>query len=149
MTAPHNISNAELTATHQFINPSALAPARGFSHVVIPSSGRTVYLAGQIATDSDGKVIGDNFAEQYDLALANVATCVRAAGSEPRHIVSMVIYTTEMQQYRDSMSDVGAAHRKHMGYHFPAMALLGVSSLVEPKAVVEIIATAVIPDQQT
>ncbi len=130
---------------HQLINPPSMAPARGYTHLVVPAAGTTVYLAGQIASDSNGTVVGDTFAAQYDTALENVVTAVEAAGGAPEDIVSLVVYTTSMDEYRDDLTGVGAAHREHLGRHFPAMALLGVTELYERAAKVEIIATAVIP----
>lgn len=131
---------------HELINPPEMAPAIGYAHAVKPVDGRTIYLAGQISSDSTGAVVGQTFVEQYDVALGNVVTAVAAAGGEPEHIVSLVVYTTAMQEYRDDLRGVGAAHRAHLGRHFPAMALLGATELFEVDAKVEIIAIAVIPD---
>jgi enamine deaminase RidA (YjgF/YER057c/UK114 family) len=130
---------------HRFVNPPSLAPAKGFAHAVVPAAGRTVYLAGQIASDATGAVVGDTFAEQYDVALGNVVTALAAAGGGPEHLVSLVVYTTSMQEYRDDLAGVGAAHRKHLGKHFPSMAMLGVTELFEARAKVEIVAVAVVP----
>lgn len=137
---------APTPSPHRFINPDTMAPAKGFAHAVAPAAGTTVYIAGQIAADPDGQVVGDTFAEQYELAMANVVAALSAAGGEPGHIVSLVVYTTAMDAYRDDLKGVGAAHIKHLGRHFPAMAMLGVTELFERDAMVEIIATAVIPD---
>jgi enamine deaminase RidA (YjgF/YER057c/UK114 family) len=130
---------------HQFINPESMAPARGFSHAVVPADGRTVYLAGQVAMDSTGAVIGDTFAEQFEVALGNVVAALAGAGGGPEHIVSLVMYATDVAAYRASLAEVGAAYRKLVGRHYPAMALVGVTELVEPAAMIEIIGTAVIP----
>jgi enamine deaminase RidA (YjgF/YER057c/UK114 family) len=132
---------------HELVNPPSLAPAKGFAHAVVPAAGRTVYLAGQIASDQAGAVVGDTFAEQYDVALGNVVAALAAAGGAPEHLVSLVVHTTSMQEYRDDLAGVGAAHRKHLGKHFPAMAMLGVTELFEPRAKVEIVAIAVVPDE--
>ena len=133
------------TGPHQFVNPEGMAPARGFSHAVIPADGRTVYLAGQVAMDSTGVVVGDSFAEQFEVALANVLAALAGAGGGPQHLVSLVMYATDVAAYRASLPEVGAAYRKLVGRHYPAMALVGVTELVEPTAMIEIIGTAVIP----
>ena len=135
-----------MTTPHRLISPDSMAPSPGFAHAVVPADGRTVYLAGQIASDPTGAVVGDSFAEQYDVALGNVVEALAHAGGEPYDIVSLVVYATDVQAYRDDLRGVGAAHRKHLERHFPAMALLGTTGLVEPDAMVEIIATAVVPD---
>lgn len=131
---------------HRLISPESMSPSPGFAHAVVPADGRTVYIAGQIAADPTGAVIGDTFAEQYDVALGNVVEALSHAGGDPDHIVSLVVYATDVQAYRHDLRGVGAAHRKHLKRHFPAMALLGTTGLVEPDAMVEIIATAVVPD---
>lgn len=134
-----------MSTGHRMISPESMSPSPGFSHAVVPADGRTVYLAGQIAADPTGAVVGDTFAEQYDVALGNVVEALAHAGGEPHDIASMVVYATDVQAYRSDLRGVGAAHRKHLGRHFPAMALLGTAGLVEPDAMVEIIATAVVP----
>lgn len=135
-----------MTSPHRLISPDSMSPSPGFAHAVVPADGRAVYLAGQIAADPTGAVVGDTFAEQYDVALGNVVEALAYAGGEPHDIVSLVVYATDVQAYRADLRGVGAAHRKHLDRHFPAMALLGTTGLVEPDAMVEIIATAVVPD---
>ncbi|HUG84388.1 MAG TPA: RidA family protein [Euzebya sp.] len=130
---------------HELLAPPTMSPAVGFAHAVVPVAGRTVHVAGQIAADPQGQVQGETFAAQYDLALANVVSAVRAAGGAPQHLVALTVYTTDMAAYRDDLRGVGAAHRRHLGRHFPAMAMLGVTELFEPAAMVEIVAVAVIP----
>jgi enamine deaminase RidA (YjgF/YER057c/UK114 family) len=132
--------------THLMINPDTMAPARGFSHAVVAAPGRTVYLAGQVAMNQAGEMVGDTFGEQFELALANVVEALRAAGGEPADLVSLVMYATDVAAYRSSLAEVGAAYRKLVGRHFPAMALVGVTELVEPKAMIEIIGIAVLSD---
>ena len=134
-----------MTTPHRLVNPETMAPATGFAHAVVPTQGRAVYLAGQTASNPAGVVVGDTFCEQYDVALGNVVEALGHAGGNPTDIVSLVVYATDMQAYRDDRAGVGTAHRKHLGRHYPAMALLGVTSLFDPDAMVEIIATAVIP----
>ncbi len=132
--------------SHQMISPETMAPAPGFSHVVVAAPGRAVYVAGQVAMDSTGAVVGATLAEQFEVTLRNVASALDAAGSKPEDIVSMVMYATDVQAYRDSLREIGAAYRTVIGRHFPAMALVGVTELVEPDAMIEIVATAVIAD---
>ncbi|WP_163508408.1 RidA family protein [Fodinicola acaciae] len=127
---------------HEMVNPPALGPAVGFSHATV--AGRTVYLGGQTAQDSSGKIVGDDLVGQFDRALSNVVTALAAAGGKPEDIASMVIYTTDMAAYRGSLKALGRVYRSHLGRHYPAMALLGVSELFDPQAMVEIIATAVL-----
>jgi enamine deaminase RidA (YjgF/YER057c/UK114 family) len=137
-----------VSAPHRLVDPAGLAPAVGFSHAVVAPPGRTVWVAGQIAVDGSGAVAGRTLVEQLDLALANVVTALRAAGAEPRHAVSMLLFTTVMEEYRASRRALGPVWRRHFGRHFPAMALLGVTELVDPAALVEVVTTAVVPDAE-
>lgn len=129
------------------INPDELAPAIGFSHAVLASSGRTVYLAGQIAFDSEAQIVGTNWTDQFDLALSNLLKALREAGGEPEDLVWMQIFTVDVPAYRSARSDLGPVYRRHLGRHFPAMGLYGVTELADIGALVEITAIAVIQDE--
>jgi enamine deaminase RidA (YjgF/YER057c/UK114 family) len=128
---------------HRLVEPAGMPPAVGFSHAVAAALGRTVWIAGQIG---DGAVVGESLVEQLDVALGNVVTALRSAGAQPEHAVSMLIFTTAIDEYRRSRPELGPVYRRHFGRHFPAMALIGVTELVEPAAKVEVVTTAVIPD---
>ena len=132
--------------THLMVNPDTMAPARGFSHAVVAAPGRTVYIAGQVAMNRDEQIVGHTLAEQFQVALTNVVDALSAAGGAAEHLVSLVMYCTDVAAYRADLRGIGAAYRNVIGRHFPAMALVGVTELVEPKALIEIVATAVIPD---
>ena len=136
-----------MSGPHEMIEPEGLPPARGFSHVVAAERGRTVWVAGEVAMDADGTVVGETWAQQFDAALGNVVTALRAGGAEPHHVVSMQIFTTDIPAYRAASPELGPVYGEHMGRHYPAMALVGVTELVEPAAMVEIMATAVVPDE--
>lgn len=130
---------------HEHVNPSSMAPAVGYSHAVVAVPGRLVKIGGQVAMDDDGSVVGATLAEQYGVALGNVVTALRAAGGKPSDLVSMTVFVTDITAYRADLAGVGAAHRDRVGRHFPAMALVAVTALVEPDAMVEIVAEAVVP----
>lgn len=131
---------------HELITPEHMAPAVGFSHAVVAQPGRTVYLGGQTAQRPDGSITGKTLVEQFDVALSNLVTTLTAAGCEPEHLVSMTVYTTDAAAYRASLRDLGGAYRRHLGKHYPAMALFEIAGLFDPEALVEIVATAVRPD---
>jgi enamine deaminase RidA (YjgF/YER057c/UK114 family) len=135
-----------VSTPHRLVDPPGMPPAVGFSHAVAAARGRTVWIAGQIAAGAEGAVVGESLVEQLDVALGNVVTALRAAGAEPEHAVSMLLFTTAMDEYRRSRRRLGPVYRRHFGRHFPAMALLGVTELVEPGALIEVVTTAVVPD---
>jgi len=129
----------------KLINPEALGAPSGYSHgVLVDGGGKLLFIAGQIAGDHNQKIVSDEFVEQFDKALANVITVVKAAGGESTNIVRVVVYVTNKQEYLAQTKAVGDRYRKHMGKHFPAMVLVQVAGLLDDTAKVEIEATAVI-----
>jgi enamine deaminase RidA (YjgF/YER057c/UK114 family) len=104
--------------------------------------GGVVHVAGQIGWDEHGSFGTGELVSQFARALDNVIAVVRAAGGAPEDIAAMTVYVTDVAAYRGAQKELGAAWRGRLGKHFPAMALVAVSALVEPAAVVEISATA-------
>jgi len=131
---------------HQFINPDGMMPPVGFSHVAVAAPGRLVFLAGQTAHQADGTVAGSTMAEQFAAAIANVAAALAAAGATPADVVSLQIFTPDVEAYRTESKAIGAAYREVFGPHYPPMALFGVTRLYDTAALVELVATAVVPD---
>ena len=133
-------------SAHQFLNPEAMMPPVGFSHVAVAAPGRLVFLAGQTAHQADGTVAGSTMAEQFAAAAANVASALAAAGATPADVVSMQIFTSDVEAYRAQSKAIGAAYREVFGPHYPPMALFGVTRLYDTAALLELVVTAVIPE---
>ncbi|MBB6172290.1 enamine deaminase RidA (YjgF/YER057c/UK114 family) [Nocardiopsis mwathae] len=130
---------------HRIVDPPTLAPPVGFAHAVVAAPGRTVHLGGQTAQGPDGAIVGPGLVEQFDLALANLLEALHAAGGTAGHLVSLTVYTTDTAGYRAGLKPLGAVYRRHLGRHYPAMALLGVTDLFDPDAKIELVGTAVVP----
>ncbi len=129
----------------KLINPDALGAPSGYSNgVLADAGGKLLFIAGQIAWDQNHNIVSDNFVEQFDIALANVITVLKAAGGESNNIVRVVIYVTNKLEYLAQTKAVGERYRKHMGTHFPAMVMVQVAALLEDAAKVEIEAMAVL-----
>ena len=126
-----------MTDRLEFINPTDWLPARGYSNGVLVN-GPTLYVAGQIGWNEQQQFETDDLGEQLAKALDNVLAVVRAAGGVPSDVVKMTIYVTDLEAYRASTRAIGAAWRARFGKHYPAMALVAVSGLLEPRAKVEI-----------
>jgi len=127
------------------VNPEELGAPRGWNHgMLAQAGGRMLFIAGQTARDASGRIPAADFVSQFDRTLGNVLAVLRQAGGEPGDIGRFTIYVTDMAQYRASLKPLGEVYRRRMGTHFPAMALVEVKSLVDPEAVVEIEATAVL-----
>jgi enamine deaminase RidA (YjgF/YER057c/UK114 family) len=130
----------------KLINPEALGAPSGYANgLLVDGGGKLLFIAGQIAWDQDQKIVSDDFIAQFDKALSNVITVLRAAGGEPDNIVRLVIYVTNKIEYRQRTREVGERYRKHLGKHFPAMVLVQIAGLLDDRAQVEIEGMAVIP----
>ncbi len=128
------------------VNPASLGAPRGYSHgVLAPAGGRLLAIAGQVAWDEHENLVGDDFPTQFGQALANVVAVVRTAGGEPRDVAQLTIFVVDRHEYVKTLKEVGEVYRRIMGRHFPAMALVEVSALLEPGAKVEIQGLAVLP----
>jgi enamine deaminase RidA (YjgF/YER057c/UK114 family) len=127
------------------VNPPSLPRPIGFSHAVVTTGGRTVFLAGQTAMGADGAIVGDSVAAQFEQALANLLEALRAAGGSPEHLASLTVYAVDLDDYRAQGREIGQAWRRLAGREYPAMAGIGVSRLWQPEALVEIQGYAVIP----
>jgi enamine deaminase RidA (YjgF/YER057c/UK114 family) len=129
---------------HRFFDPEEMIPARGFSHGAVVGGGRTLHIAGQTGHYPDLN-IDAGLVEQFAQACRSVMQVIDEAGGGPDDLVSMTIFTTDVQAYRDNLGPIGAAYREVFGKHFPPMALIGVSELLDPKAVVELVCVAEVP----
>ena len=137
--------NDSVSGRFAIVNPEALGSPRGWNNGMLArAGGRSLFIAGQTARDDSGRVPTPDFVTQFALALDNVLAVLREAGGGPADIGRFTIYVTDMEQYRESLKQLGEVYRPRMGTHFPAMALVEVKSLVDPVAMVEIEATAVL-----
>jgi enamine deaminase RidA (YjgF/YER057c/UK114 family) len=107
-------------------------------------NGRIVALAGQIGWDESGRM-ADGLVPQIAQALRNILAVLAEAGGGPQHIARLTWFVTDMVAYRAAGATLGPVWREIMGRHYPAMAVIGVSCLVEPAACVEIEALAIVP----
>jgi enamine deaminase RidA (YjgF/YER057c/UK114 family) len=119
------------------VNPTSLPPARGFSHAVVVE-GRTVYLAGQTALGADGHIIDGDVVAQFEQAMTNLLEALRHAGGRPDQLVSLTIYVVRIERYKKRTREIGDVWRRLVGADYPAMALVEVSRLWDPEALVEV-----------
>lgn len=130
---------------HELFNPEGLPPARGFSYGSIAGPGRLVHIAG-ITGHREDESIDDDIVAQFAGACRSVARIIEDAGGRPDDLVSMTIYTPAIDDYRANLRPIGVAYREVFGKHFPPMALFEVNGLFDPKAVVELVCVAVVPE---
>jgi enamine deaminase RidA (YjgF/YER057c/UK114 family) len=127
------------------INPPELPAPRGFSHAVT-GRGTTIFLAGQTALNSSGTIVGDGITAQFEQALSNLLTALRAAGGEPADLASLTVYATDIPGYRAHAAELGQVWRRLAGRDYPAMAVIGITRLWDIEALVELQGHAVLPE---
>ena len=128
----------------QILQPPGWARPKGFANG-IAAQGTLVFIAGQVGWTGQAEWKERSFAGQFRQALLNVIAVLKEAQGKPEHIVRLTWYVLDKQEYLASLREAGAAYRSLMGGHYPAMAVVQVSGLVEDQARLEIEATAVIP----
>jgi enamine deaminase RidA (YjgF/YER057c/UK114 family) len=129
--------------SREILQPPGWARPRGYANGVA-AEGRQVFVSGQIGWDAEQRFVGDGFAAQARQALANVVAVLACAGARPEHVVRLTWYVTSRDEYNDALTEIGAAYRELIGRHYPAMSVVVVAGLLEPRAKVEIEATAVV-----
>jgi enamine deaminase RidA (YjgF/YER057c/UK114 family) len=125
------------------VNPAELAVPSGFSHAVV-ATGTTVHLAGQTALDPSGAIVAGTVVDQFERALANLLTALRAAGGSPADLVSVTVYIVDMDDYRAHAREIGQVWKRLAGTDYPAMAGIGVARLWDAEALVELQGIAVL-----
>jgi len=132
-------------SVHDILQPPGWPRPRGYSNG-IAARGRLVFTAGVIGWDEHEQFPAGDLAGQFRQVLVNTLAILREAGAGPEHIVRMTWYVTDRQDYLDNGRALGALWREMIGRHYPAMAVVEVSALIEPKAKLEIETIAVVPE---
>jgi NAD(P)-dependent dehydrogenase (short-subunit alcohol dehydrogenase family)/enamine deaminase RidA (YjgF/YER057c/UK114 family) len=139
------LTGNDTVSRYEIINPEILGAPSGYNHgLVAAPGGKLLFIAGQTARDRTGRVPATDFVAQFDRSLGNLLEVVRQAGGTAGDIGRLTIYVTDMERYRSSVKLLGPVYRRHMGNHYPAMALVAVTALVDSGALIEIEATAVV-----
>jgi len=127
------------------LQPPGWPRPKGYSNGV-SARGRTIYTAGVVGWDAEERFAAEDLPGQFRQVLANTLAILAEDGAGPEHVVRMTCYVTSRDDYVAGLPEIGAAWRETMGRHFPAMAVVEVSTLVEPAARIEIETIAVVPD---
>jgi enamine deaminase RidA (YjgF/YER057c/UK114 family) len=138
-------NDASGTTPHRILLPEGWPRPLGYANGV-EARGRTVFVGGQIGWTPEGRFDQRDLPGQVRQTLENIVCVLAAAGGRPEHVTAMTWYVLDRKAYAAATREIGSAYRAVMGRHFPAMAVVEVSGLVEDEALVEIQATAVIPD---
>jgi enamine deaminase RidA (YjgF/YER057c/UK114 family) len=125
------------------VNPESLERPRGYSHGM-KGAGELLFVAGQIGANRDGRLVAGDLVGQFAQALDNVLDVVWKGGGRPENVARMVVYVTDTREYRRQARALGAAWRRRMGAHYPAMVLVEVQGLLHEEALVEVEAIALV-----
>ena len=129
----------------RLLQPPGWPRPKGYANG-IEAAGRTIYTAGVIGWDEEERLVSDGLPGQFEQILRNTLAILAEGGAGPEHVVRMTWYVTDRDDYVSHLGEIGACWRTHMGAHYPAMAVVVVSELVEPGAKIEIETIAVVPE---
>jgi enamine deaminase RidA (YjgF/YER057c/UK114 family) len=118
---------------------------RGYANG-ISAKGRLIVTAGVVGWTERETFEAQDLPGQFRQILVNTLAILAEDGAGPEHIVRMTCYVTDIEAYRSGLAAIGAAWRELIGRNFPAMAVVAVAALVEPKAMIEIETMAVVPE---
>ena len=137
-----------MSAHTQPVNPPTLMKPVGFSHAYEVKGGRVLFIAGQVARNAAGDVVGkDDLVAQFRQVCENLKSLVTSVGGQMTDIVKLTIYVIDTDDYKKRIRDIGGVYRAYFGKHFPAMTLVGVRDLFDHTdgVVLEIEGTAALP----
>ena len=127
------------------VNPPTLAKPVGYSHGFEVQGGKTLYMAGQVATDKAGTVVGKgDLVAQFRQVCENLKDLVLARGGQMNDIVKLTVYVLSKADYKAKAKDIGLVYREYFGRHFPAMTLVEVKGLYDDDCAIEIEGVAVL-----
>lgn len=128
----------------QFINPPALNPTNGFSHVVAATGGKTIYVSGQVSVNEKAEVVGKgDFRAQVERTFENLKTALVAAGATFRDVVKVTYFVVDLKP--ELVPHIREVRRKYLDAdNPPASSLVGVAALVVPEWLIEIELVAVV-----
>ena len=127
------------------VNPPTLAKPVGYSHGFEVQGGKTLYMAGQVATDKAGTVVGKgDLVAQFRQVCENMKALLLARGGQMNDIVKLTLYVLSKADYKAKANDIGLVYREYFGRHFPAMTLVEVKGLYDDDCAIEIEGVAVV-----
>ena len=121
-----------MTRRIELHNPPSLMKPVGYSHAAETRGGRVLFLAGQVAKDRDGRVVGKgDLIAQFRQVCENLKTLVTAAGGQLTDVAKLTIYVLDAGEFKRQGKPIGVVYREYFGKHFPAMTLVGVRDLYD------------------
>jgi enamine deaminase RidA (YjgF/YER057c/UK114 family) len=128
------------------LQPAEWRRPKGYANGM-SARGKLIFVSGQIGWDGQCQFTSDTLAGQVRQTLENIVRVLKEGNAQPRHLVRLTWYVLSRAAYYREAAEIGAAYREILGKHFPAMSVVQVGALMEERALVEIEATAVVPDE--
>ncbi|HMF67942.1 MAG TPA: RidA family protein [Phyllobacterium sp.] len=129
--------------TLECINPDGISTPQTYSHVIVATGSRVVFVAGQVAEDSQGNLVGPgDMTAQARQVFANIGRALAAAGAEPQQVTKLTIFVANYR--REHLAMIEAGRLALFGDHKPTDTLVGVAALTNPDYLLEVDAVAVI-----
>ncbi len=132
--------------SHQIILPEGWPIPKGYSNGILAEKGRVLFLAGQVGWNAEEKFASEQLAPQFEQALKNILAIVTKAGGKAEDICKMTCFCKDREQYLASRKELGKIWKEIIGNHYPCMSMIFIVDLLDHPAVIEIEATAVIPE---
>ena len=131
---------------HETILPDGWVKPKGYSNGILAGKGRMLFIAGQVGWSAEEKFASEKLVPQFEQALKNILAIVEKAGGKPADICRMTCFCKDRNQYLETRKEIGKVWKGLMGDHYPCMSMIFVVDLLDHPAVIEIEATAVIPE---
>lgn len=133
---------------HEVILPDGWPRPKGYSNGILAQRGRYLFLAGQVGWNENEQFVSEELAPQFEQALKNILAIVTKAGGKAEHICKMTCFCKDRDQYLNSRKEIGKIWKEQIGDHYPCMSMIFVSDLLDHPGLIEIEATAIIPECQ-
>jgi enamine deaminase RidA (YjgF/YER057c/UK114 family) len=128
------------------VNPDDLATPQTYTHVFVANGGRMVFVAGQVAEDGRGSLVGrGDLAVQARQAFENLGRALAAAAARPAQVAKITIFVVDLRT--EDLQVIEDGRRAVFGDHKPADTLIGVQTLAEPDRLIEVDAIAVVGER--
>jgi enamine deaminase RidA (YjgF/YER057c/UK114 family) len=131
----------------RILQPAEWVRPKGYANGV-SASGRLIFVSGQVGWNGQCEFTSDKLAEQVGQTLRNILSVLKEDRADARHLVRLTWFILSREAYYGELREIGAVYREVIGKHFPVMSVVEVSALMEERALVEIEATAVVPDEE-
>ena len=129
------------------VNPPTLAKPAGYSHGIEVQGGKTLYVAGQVALDKNGQLVGrGDLVAQFRQICENLKAVLLARAGQLNDVVKLTIFVLDKTAYKTRIKEMGAVYREFFGKHYPAITFLEVKGLYDDDrgCLMEIEAVAVV-----